>query len=154
MKNNFLRFTSSDSIRSQIQREEINRIIQDQAKRKEEKKKNEISQISLGQNPRKEVENKRQSSSFSIRKTKSKQLPRCSEKLPERLNLSVNLDEQIHYFSVKKRYEKVIDTSFDHQLIDELRHELATPRYNLRESKTCNFFQKVFAKDSKLKRYF
>lgn len=104
MKNNFLRWTSSDSIRAEIQKEEINRIIQEQVQKKELKKKNVLQQITLLHKPQIKEESHRKMSSFSIRKTRSKQLSRCPEKSPESVNPGVNLDQQINYFSIKKRY--------------------------------------------------
>ncbi len=79
MKNTLFRLTSSDCINAQIQREEIDKIIQVQKKKQEDKKSSLLHQFAALQKHNKEDSSRHRVSAFSIRRTRKKELPKKLE---------------------------------------------------------------------------
>ena len=104
MHQRLLRLTSSDSIRAQIQREEIDKIIQDQKRRKEEQNAKRMSQISFSNKNKKLPESKNLNHSNPSFRSRIKKSPHSKKKEEERAVTNYSLNEQISYFSVKKHY--------------------------------------------------
>ena len=104
MHQRLLRLTSSDSIRAQIQREEIDKIIQDQKRRKEEQNAKRMSQISFSNKNKKSPESKNLNHSNPSFRSRIKKSPHSKKKEEERAVTNYSLNEQISYFSVKKHY--------------------------------------------------